>query len=291
MSIINGFEHIVRENQSLAPYTRLKLGGVAEFFAEPTTQDELVGLVKRFDQQQQPIRLIGSGSNVVIRDEGVPGLVLHLSAPCFCEISVDDNRIIAGGGTQLSHFVSTAVREGLAGPENLVGIPGTIGGALHGNTGAHGVDIGSWVQNARVLTRAGEIIERDRDAVAFSYRQSSLNELVILKATFQFERESPELLTRQLQKLWIVRRASQPISENAIYVFKDDGVETASELIDRAGLKGMQVGEVEISDRDANLFVVQPGATSQDVLRLIDLVKNQVHDRLGVEIQAAVQIW
>ncbi len=291
MSIISGFEHIVRENQSLAPYTRLKLGGVAEFFAEPTTQDELVGLVKRFDQHQQPIRLIGSGSNVVIRDEGVPGLVLHLSAPCFCEISVDDNRIIAGGGTKLSHFVSTAVREGLAGPENLVGIPGTIGGALHGNTGAHGVDIGSWVQNARVLTRAGEIIERDRDAVAFSYRQSSLNELVILKATFQFERESSELLTRQLQKLWIVRRASQPISENAIYVFKDDGVETASELIDRAGLKGMQVGEVEISDRDANLFVVQPGATSQDVLRLIDLVKNQVHDRLGVEIQPAVQIW
>ena len=94
-----------------------------------------------------------------------------------------------------------------------------------------------------------------------------------------------------MQKLWIVRRASQPISENAIYIFKDDTVETATELIDRAGAKGMQVGAVKVSERDANLFVAGKGATSEDVLKLMELVQNEVQDRVGVEIEPAVQIW
>lgn len=291
MSAIKGFEHLVRENQSLAPYTKLNLGGVAEFFAEPTTQDELSGLVKQFHEHGHTIRLIGRGSNIVVRKEAVAGLVIHLSAPAFCQLEVDGNRLVAGGGAQLSHFVSTCVREGLAGPENLVGIPGSIGGALHSNTGAYGVDIGSWVQSATVLTRAGEILERASDQLSFSYGKSSLDELVILSAEFQFEKEAPEVLTRQLQKLWIVRRASQPISENAIYIFKDDSVETATELIDRAGAKGMQVGAVEVSERDPNLFVAGKGATSEDVLKLMEMVQNQVQERVGVEIEPAVQIW
>ena len=104
-------------------------------------------------------------------------MIIHLAAPAFCTIEVNGNRLIAGGGTRLTHFVATAVREGLSGPEQLVGLPGTIGGALHNNTGAHGVDIGTWVESAEVLTRAGELKKRDKSTLSFSYRQSSLSEL------------------------------------------------------------------------------------------------------------------
>ena len=292
MSLIAGFEHVVRENEPLAPYTRLNVGGVAEYFAEPTNIDELVGLVKRFAAAQLPIRLIGGGSNVLVRDEGVPGLVLHLAAPEFSNIEVDGETISAGGGARMSHFVAMAVREGLSGPEQLVGIPGTIGGALHSNTGSQGIGVGNWVQSADVLTRSGEITTRDRGSLTFSYRQSSLNELVIISAKFLFEREDPAVLTKRMQKLWIVRRAHQPLSDrNAAYIFKDHGGESASELIDGAGLKGTQVGHVEISDRDPNVFVAHPGATSQEVLQLMHLVKMQVADRLAVELVPAIQIW
>lgn len=292
MSLIDGFEHIVRENENLAPYTRLNVGGVAEYFGEPMNVDELVGLVKRFAEAELPIRLIGGGSNVLVRDEGVPGLVLHLTAPEFSKIEVENDTIMAGGGARMSHFVSTAVREGFSGPEQLVGIPGTIGGALHSNTGSNGVGVGNWVQSAQVLTRSGEVTTRDRDSLNFSYRQSSLNELVIINAKFQFEREDPTTLTKRMQKIWIVRRAAQPLSDrNAAYMFKDHGGESASELIDDAGLKGTQVGNVEISDRDPNVFVAHPGATSGDVLKLIDLVKTQVSDKLEVELEPAIQVW
>ncbi len=236
--------------------------------------------------------MLGGGSNVLVRDEGVPGLVIHLSAPAFGQLEAEGNRLHAGGGAKLSHFISTAVREGMAGPEQLVGIPGTIGGALHGNTGAGGFDIGAWLVRAEVLTRTGERLVREKSEITFSYRASSLNELVILRATFEFERESAAELTRRMQKNWIVRRANQPaLGESTAYVFKDHGGESASSLIERAGLKGTQVGKVELLDRNCNYFVAQPGASSTDFLRLVDLVRRQVEDRLDIKLALAIQVW
>lgn len=292
MSLISGFEHIVREHEPLAPFTRLRIGGVAEYFAEPTTVEELVGLVRRFSEHDLPIRLIGSGSNLFVRSPGVAGLVIQLSAPAFCNIEINGNQMTVGGGTQISHFVASAVREGLSGPEQLVGIPGTIGGALHNNTGAHGIDIGTWVQSVELLTRAGQRETRSRESMSFSYRKSSLTELVILSAKFQFETDDPAALTKQMQKLWIVRRASHPASdENSTYIFKDHGGETAADLINRSGLKGTRVGQVSISDQNSNFFVAHPGATSEEVLQLMELVRTQVAERLEVKLENAIQIW
>ena len=291
MSIATGLEHIVRKNEPLAPYTRLKLGGAAEYFAEPTNEDELVELVKRFSENDKPIRLLGGGSNILVPDAGVSGLVISLATPEFCKLSVEGETLRSSGGTKLAHFVSTAVREGFSGPENLAGIPGTVGGALHENTGVSGFDIGSGVQSARVMTRTGEIVERKRESLSFSYRQSSLDELVILDALFQFDREEPEVLTKRLQKMWIVHRAAQPVEEASVYVFKDCGVETASDLIEQCGLNGTRVGEVEVSDREPNAFVAHKNATSNDVTRLIELVRSQVAEKLGVEIETAIEVW
>ena len=127
MGLFSGFEHIIREREPLAPYTWFRLGGVAENLAEPTSAEELEELVKRCGEQDVPVRMLGGGSNLLVRDQGVPGLVIHLGAAAFSEITVADNVITAGAGAKLGHVID-AVREGLAGLEPLVGIPGTIGG-------------------------------------------------------------------------------------------------------------------------------------------------------------------
>lgn len=292
MGLMDGLEHIIVENEPLAHYTRLRLGGVAEYFGQPTTVDELIEIIRRCSHEGLAVRLIGGGSNVLVSDEGVPGMVIHLSAPEFSRIQALGESLIAGGGAQLSHFVSSAVREGFAGPEQLVGIPGSVGGALHENTGTANADIGSWVDGVTVITLAGDVLERSREEMNFAYRQSTLNELVILQAKFKFETDDPGRLTRRLQKLWIARRAQQPLSqENAAYVFKDHGGDVASKLIDLAGLKGTRVGQVEISSRDSNFIVANPGASSDDVKRLIDLIRSRVKDRLAVDLELSLRIW
>ena len=292
MDLLSGLEHIVRANEPLAPFTWFRLGGSAEYFAEPTSIDELGTLVRRFSEADQPIRLLGGGSNVLVRDEGVPGLVIQLSAAPFAEINVQGQTITAGGAAKLGHVISIAAREGLSGLEQLVGVPGTVGGALHGNASTHGGDIGQWTRRATVMTRAGEICTRERDDLRFAYRQSSLDELVIMAVEFQLEHENPVEVTKRMQKLWIVKKSQQPPGDVPTgCIFKDSGGSSAASLIELAGLKGTAVGGAELSDRCANFVTVKPGASSADVLRLVELVQTQVAERLGVHLEMQIDVW
>src|SRR5262245_24808099 len=167
MPIPSGFEHITRENEPLAPCTWLRLGGAAQYFAEPTTVEELTALVRRCHEAELPVRVLGGGSNLLVRDEGVRGLVLSLGAAVFGRIQVAGRKLTAGGGAKLGHVISTAVREGLAGLEMLVGIPGTVGGALHTNSGTHSGDIGQSTASATVMTRQGQIVTRQKSEWRF----------------------------------------------------------------------------------------------------------------------------
>lgn len=290
--LLDEFEPIVRPAEPLAPHTRFQLGGPAEYFAEPRDAAELARLVQRCQQEELPLRLLGGGSNILVRDEGVPGLVIRLPEAGFGQIDVRGRRVIAGGGARLGHVISTAVREGLAGLEALVGIPGTIGGALHGNAGSRGGDIGQWAESATVLTRAGELSQRSRDEMVFAYRQSNLDALVILAVEFELEGDDPDQLTKRMQQQWIVKKAAQPLAhQSAGCIFKNPRGMSAGLLIEQAGLKGTRVGGAEVSDRHANFIVAEPGATSQDVLRLIELVRSRVADRLGMELELEIEIW
>ena len=292
MALFEGFEHILRESEPMGPYTWLRLGGAADFFAEPNTVEELTEIVRRAHAEEMPIRVLGGGSNLLVRDSGVRGLVLHLCSPAFCEIKHDGQTIKSGGGIRLRHVIATAVGAGLAGLEQLVGIPGTVGGALHGNAGNQTSDIGHCTTDATVMTRSGEILARQRDDLAFAYRQSSLDELVILDATFQLEEHDPLELTKRMQKLWIVKQADQPVVDQAMgCIFKDPGGASAGGLIEQAGLKGTLVGQAKVSDHNANFFLTASRATSQDVTSLIDLVHDQVADRLGVQLERQIEIW
>jgi len=292
MGFLNGLKEIVRQGEPLAMHTWFQLGGPAEYFAEPTNPEELIALVERCREEEVPMRVLGRGSNILVRDEGVPGMVIRLSAAAFCEIAIQKDTIIAGGGAKLGRIVTTAVHQGLAGLEALVAIPGTLGGALHGNAGTHGGDIGQWTTRVTVVTPAGEILQKPREDLEFAYRESSLDEPVILSAQLDLERDDPRELARRLQKQWIVRKASQPMGHQcAGCVFKNPRGASAGDLIERAGLKGTRIGGAVVSDRHANFIVAEPEVSSQDVLRMIDLVRSQVHERLGIELELELEIW
>lgn len=292
MSFPDDFADITRQDEPLAPYTWLRVGGPAQFFVEPRSVEELSAVVRACREQDVKTRILGDGSNLLVRDEGASGAVIRLPRELFSAVSVDGTTVRAQAGALLSHVVSQAVRAGLAGMEILTGIPGTVGGALHGNAGGKGGDIGQFVREATVLTAAGESVVRDGDELAFAYRQSSLDDLVILDATFELTPEDPDEITRRMRKIWITKKANQPLShQSAGCVFKNPRGQSAGQLIDRAGLKGTRVGGAEVSDRHANFIVTHDGAKAEDVIRLIDLARSRVLERLGVELELEVQIW
>ena len=292
-TVISGFEKMVRLDESLASHTWFRFGGPAQYFVQPHGVDALSAFVRRCHDEGLPVRLLGGGSNLLIRDAGVKGVVLKLSDPIFSDIQIGSGRVLtAGGGARLGHVISTAVKAGLAGLEPLVGIPGTIGGALHANAGSRGGDIGQWTCSATVMTRTGEILQRSRDDLVFAYRESSLDELVILSAQFQLEAGDPEELTKRLQKQWILMKAAQPLShQHTGCIFQNPRGMSASMLIEQAGLKGASVGGAVVSDRHANFIVAEDNATSDDVLRLIDLIRTRVAERMGVELDTQIEIW
>ncbi len=292
MGKFSGFEKIIRRDEPLAMHTWLQLGGAAELFAEPRSQDELVGLIARCAKEDVPVRLLGGGSNILVRDEGVPGMVIRLSASVFNSIDVRDDELVAAGGAPLGQVVTTACHNGMAGLETLIGIPGTLGGALHGNAGTHAGDVGQWTARATVITNTGDVVHRTRDDMHFSYRSSSLDDLVILEAVFQLDQDDPVDLARRMQKNWILKKQSQPMGhQSAGCVFKNPRGISAAELIDEAGLKGTRIGGAVVSDRHANFIIAEPECTAQDVIRLIDLIRSQVHERLDVELERELEIW
>jgi len=292
MGLLTGFEKLVRQDEPLAMHTWFQLGGPAEYFAEPHNPDQLIALVKRCHAEGVPVRVLGRGSNVLVRDEGVPGMVIRLSDPEFAKIRLEGCSVIAGGGAALARVVTTAVHGGLGGLEILIGIPGTLGGALHGNAGTHGGDIGQWTTQVTVITITGETCQRTRDEIVFGYRQSSVDELVILEAGFQLEEDQPRELARRMQKNWIVKKAAQPMGHQcAGCVFKNPRGITAGELIEQAGLKGTRIGGAVVSDRHANFILAEPECTSQDVLRLIDLIRGQIHERMDMELELELEVW
>jgi UDP-N-acetylmuramate dehydrogenase len=292
MSSLDDFSDILKVDEPLADYTWLKVGGPAQYLADPQSVEQLQSLVTRCHELDVPVRLLGGGSNLLVRDDGVSGVVIQLSAPCFSEISLEGTVVTASGGALLSNLISESVKAGLGGLEVLTGIPGTVGGALHGNAGGRGGDIGPLVKSVIVLTAKGEIFTRKEDELSFEYRKSSVNELVVLKAEFELQEVDTDELTQRIRKLWITKRSTQPLShQSAGCIFKNPRGLSAGALIEQAGLKGTQVGGAEISDRHANFIVTNEKATADDVLRLIELIQTKVSDRFGVDLETEINIW
>jgi UDP-N-acetylmuramate dehydrogenase len=286
------FDAIIKRNEPLAPYTYLKLGGPAEMLVQPRSVEELSAVVARCSQEGIPLRVLGGGCNLVVGDEGVGGAVLRLTEPAFAAVAVEGKRVTAGAGAPVSALISASARHGLAGLETLVGIPGTVGGALRTNAGDRVGDIGQFVRRVTVLDGSGAAQVRDRDELQFTERASNLDDPVLLTAEFDLEPDDPDAIVKRMRKAWILRKASQPATHHSAgRVFKNPRGLSAAALIEQAGLARTRVGGVEVSDRDANYFVVHPGATGRDVLRLMDLVQSRVRERFNVDLEREVTVW
>jgi len=293
MHSFDDFRDIVKADEPLAPHLWFRLGGPAAFLARPRALDELVGLLRRCRDESIPFKVLGGGSNVLVRDEGVKALVLHLESPAFSDVTIRDGRIEAGAAVPLTALISQSTRAGLAGLEFLTGIPGTVGGALLGNAGDRQVSIGQLVERVTVIDAAVEIKVRDRDDLRFADRESNLDELVILSAEFALERANPEVVVRRMRRIWIVKKENQPYGhQSSGCIFKNPTTDlSAGMLIEQAGLKGTRFGGAEVSDRHANFIVAQPGASASDVLHLIDQIRQRVWQQFGYELEPQIQIW
>ena len=292
MSSLEDFSEITRRNEPLGPLTWLKVGGPAEYFVEPRDPDELQRVVLCCRDHGIPVRLLGSGSNLLVSDEGVSGVVIRVTGDAFSTITIDGTRVSAGGAAALSAVVSQSVGAGLTGLEVLAGIPGTVGGAIHGNAGGREGDVGQHVSAVSVLTVTGERFTRTEDELVFSYRRSSVDELVVLECSFDLQLDEPDAITRRMRKIWIKRKATQPLSFQSVgCIFRNPRGLTAGDLIEQAGLKGTRSGNAEISDRHANFIVTEEGSKAADVLNLIDIAKSRVAEEFGVELELEIQIW
>ncbi len=291
---LDDFREILQEGEPLARHTWFRLGGPAEFFARPRRIEELGALISRCREAEIPLRVLGGGSNILVAESGVAGVVVHLENPHFSEIRlVESDRIIAEAAVPLTPLISHAARAGLAGLEVLTGIPGTVGGAIVGNSGSRQNAIGQFVRQVTVIDDAGEVQVGDRDDLEFTYRGSNIKDPVVVAAEFTLEPEDPESVVRRMRRIWIGKKENQPYGhQSTSCIFKSPTPDmSAAVLLEEAGVIGMRVGSAEISERHANYIVAQPGSTVDDILALIDQVRDRVAQQLGLELDLQLQIW
>ena len=294
MSLHDLFPKFVRQEIPLSMYTRLQLGGVAQYLAEPENEAELLALLKHCQKEKITARVLGAGSSLLISEAGVSGVVIILSKPEFCRITVEGELLTAGAGAQFGQVITHSVSQGLGGIEAFVGTPGSFGGAICGNTGAmHSGDLGQWVESIRVANLDGTVSVLSKNEVTFGYRYSSLGDVVVLSATLRLQKDDPKELAKRMRKLWIVRKLRVPSSEvSSVLAFKNPETgPSAGELIEQVGLKGERVGGAVISQSNANFIVVEDEGTVDDVLRLIRLVQEQVALHTEIQLESALNVW
>ena len=292
MKSIDQFSEILQRDEPLARYTWLRLGGPAQYLLTPRNEDQLLRVLRFCLAEALPIRILGGGSNLLVSDDGVMGAVIRVVEPLLSDVSVNGTLFTAGAGTLLSHAVSEAVRAQLAGLESLVGIPGTVGGAVMGNTGGRHGDVGELVRNVSIVSCHGEVLERSGDELSFSYRTRSLDGLLVLSATFQLKSDPSDELTRRMRKNWIMKRATQPlVDQSAGCIFRNPRGLSAGFLIEQCGLKGMSVGKARISDRHANFIVTEDGTMAKEVDQLISRIQTAVSEKFGVDLELEICRW
>jgi UDP-N-acetylmuramate dehydrogenase len=294
MTILKGLDEIVQRDFPLGRMTTFRVGGTAEYFIRPRTEDELRDVLQRCVKAGMPVRAVGRGSNILVRDEGVKGAVVQLDPDGFGRIAFEDSLAHVGSAAPLQKVVAAAARQGLSGVECLVGIPGTIGGAVKMNAGGAYGDIGQTVERVKVMEYTGEAFYREREELAFSYRKSNITAPFVLEVDLGLMPDSIKEIEARLKKVWMKKKNTQPMSApSAGCTFKNPRQLAAGLLIDQAGLKGAKVAGAMVSRKHANYIIVRDPehTTAADVEALIDLVRKTVAERFKVTLELEIEIW
>ncbi len=283
---------VIIQNEPLSKHTTMRVGGMAQFWVEPDTEKDLSKLLRYCRQNRIPFYFIGRGSNLLVADRGVAGVVIRLNHPDFSKIDFSGETIRAGAGVNLRQLVVAAKRAGLAGLEFMEGIPGSLGGALRMNAGAMGSSTFDFVDSVRLMDFEGRIVERTPVELAPTYRScEALKSYVALSATLRASKGVKADIDRRIEEFKQKRWASQPAAPSAGCIFKNTTTIPAGKLVDELGLKGLAVGGARISEIHGNFIINEGGATADDVLKLIAEIKETAKRERGVALETEVEIW
>jgi len=276
-------------NEPLAKYTSMKVGGPADYYFEPANKEDAIAIVLYFRRGGFPFLMLGRGSNLLVSDEGFRGAVVNLEEG-LSNVYLESGLVIAEAGAKMSKVVDFCVHHGLAGVEMLAGIPGTIGGAVVMNAGAHGGEVSNYLVDVEILR--GEQVRRvNKDDAHFTYRHSEFEHDVVLSASFKLPAGDSEALMHRRSEYLRQRNLTQPTNmPNSGSMFKNPQGNYAAKLIEQAGLKGKRVGDAQISDKHANFIINHGNAKASDVMTLIDLAQRTVYQNTGMMLELEVKL-
>jgi len=292
MGIFSGLEKIVKTDYPLAKRTWYGLGGAADYFIRPKTVEQLKEVVRRCNENNIPIYVMGFGSNLLISDEGLRGAVIKLESEQFTKIEFNGEEVTAWAGAELSKLVLTCVEKGLSGIEALTGIPGSVGGAVKMNAGGNFGDLGSVVETVTLMDGEGNAFEKSKPELVFDYRRTNIIAKFILNARLKLNAADSEQIMRTVKENWIYKKNNQPLNtRNSGCIFKNPSGASAGALIDRAGLKGLQIGGALVSEKHANFIIAEKDCRSRDVMRLIEAIKQRVKEKFDTELELEIEVW
>jgi len=289
-------------NEVLAAHTTYRIGGPAEAFVEPASAEDVARTLRFCCERGIRWLALGLGSNVLVADTGFPGVVIRLGKGLdTVERDVNDDRTLwrVGAGVPTPRLARRTAQAGLAGLHRLVGVPGSLGGGVYTNAGAHGQDFASVVRSVECVTASGEGLVLEAETIPWRYRSSGLGQVIVIGATIGLTTSEPRGLEDDVRTHLARRRAGTPFNEPCCgSVFRNPSPETAptkgarsaGQLIDAAGLKGFRIGGAEVSRKHANYIVNVGGASAADVLSVIEVVRERVMAEFGVELELEVQI-
>ncbi len=281
--------------EPLAPHTTFRIGGPADLFVTAKKIDELIDWVRLARKHSVPIFILGNGSNILVRDGGVRGLVIENHCDQFSlNITNESSAVLtAESGASLPGIANRMARQGWSGLEWAIGVPGTVGAAIVGNAGAHGGCIADNLQRVMVMDAAGAMQELPKADLEFDYRASRFKHSkgeIVLSAKFELTKDDPDSCIARMNEYTDHRRRTQPTEPSVGSIFKNPPGDYAGRLIEQAGLKGTRVGNVEVSRVHANFFVNRGGAGAADVLKLVAIVRQSVRERYKVELELEIEV-
>lgn len=278
-------------NEPLKKHTTYGIGGPAEFMVFPKSKNDLIQTIRYAKKINQPISILGSGSNILISDEGLKGIVISLKGS-LKKVIVKKKTMYAECGAMLGKIVKESVKNDLIGLENLNGVPGTLGGALIMNAGAWGGEISENLIRVELLDKNGKLKSLKKNEINFSYRKSSFNKNdILLSAEFLLKRADKAIINKNFVEAQTGRKSTQPLNKrSAGSLFKNPKGKSAGKLLDDAGLKGLSIGEAKISEKHANFFINEGNASSEDMLLLIKKAHKVVKDKFQINLELEVKL-
>jgi len=280
----------VLSHEPMVRHTSFKIGGPADLLVIPEDVKDLKAALAFARSKGLPSWVMGSGSNTLVRDGGIRGMVILPNA--FQELTRVGNEVTAGAGARVSRLLAFCSKQGLTGLEILSGVPGTVGGAVWGNAGAWGGSTSDHLARVQVVTDEGEELTREREAIPFRYRFSGLPKgSVIVQATFALAPGDPTAIRQQISRWLVQRNTTQPVEfRSAGSIFKNPPRDYAGRLVEAAGVKGTRIGGAKISEKHGNFFVNLGDARAADVLALVALARERVRATTGVDLELEIRV-